>query len=108
MKKLTNKSWLPFSKFQKNKYGQIFIAGIHQNILGITASLGTTPQLFFMTDALLTNKKKNQQTSVTYKSFYYGMTKSIELEEWPSQAWAQKDSIYHALTESPEDLAPIH
>jgi hypothetical protein len=43
----------------------------------------------------------------TYKSFYYEMTQSVNLAEWPSQKWVQKYDEYYSITQAPEDLPPI-
>ena len=43
----------------------------------------------------------------TYKSFYYDMTKSVDLAQWPSSSWVDKFDEYYWITQAPEDLPPM-
>jgi len=89
---------------------------------GLAASMTTwmkSHELFVMEDALLAEDTPAAQKAMlqpffddglvptTYKSFYYEMTKSVDLAEWPSQTWVQKFDEYYNITQAPEDLPPI-
>ena len=43
----------------------------------------------------------------TYKSFYYDMTKSVDLNQWPSPVWVQRFDQFYDITQAPEDLPPL-
>ena len=107
---LASKEWHSFASFPKDdRFAQVFVAGIDQNLERVTNNLGPR-QIFVMEDALLASSSPQRRTPLvplTYKSAYYGMTKSISQSEWPSQVWVERDSIFYPLTAEPEELAPI-
>jgi len=110
---LDKKRWQPFSEFPKGEFGQVVVAGVDQNLGKVTESLGQGPQVFLMEDALFSAPGSSKPgigkkglVPLTYKSFYYGMTKSISLKEWPS-SWAERDSIFYPVMEAPEQLPPM-
>jgi nicotinamidase-related amidase len=97
---------------------QVVLAGIgtDQEITGLVENLGTTLDIFILEDGLISSGSQvsvldalytNGAVPLTYKSLYYGMTKSVDLNEWPSQAWVGRDPIYYPKTKAPEDLPPV-
>ena len=98
---------------------QLVFAGTDGDLAAALAAWMPSRELFVMEDALLAlgTPAELEQTlqpfyagglvPTTYKSFYYDMTKSVDLAEWPSQAWVQKFDEYYWITSAPEDLPPI-
>lgn len=98
---------------------QLFFAGTDQNLSPVLSSWMTSRDMYVMEDALLAAGAPQAQKDMlapfftdglvptTYKSFYYDMTKSVALEQWPSQEWVQKWEQYYWITQAPEDLPPM-
>jgi nicotinamidase-related amidase len=98
---------------------QIIVAGNDNGLQALVASHGKGRDLFIMEDALLSAGATGAQAGVldglytqgavplTYKAFYYGMTRSVSMQEWPSAAWVQRDAEYYPKTKAPEELPPI-
>jgi hypothetical protein len=88
----------------------LVIAGTDANLAALISSL-SSHELYVMEDALLAMGGTQDQAAgsvpITYKSFYYEMTRSVALEEWPSQKWVAKYDQYFWITQAPEDLPPI-
>lgn len=104
---------------QDSSVEQLVVAGTDGGLAAALAGALATRELFVMEDALIAQGTSAAQKAMlqpffdaglvptTYKSFYYDMTKSVDLDEWPSQAWVQRFDEYYAITEAPEDLPPI-
>jgi nicotinamidase-related amidase len=58
-------------------------------------------------DALLQSLEQDGAIPTTYKSFYYEMTRSVDVQEWPSQTWIDRYDEYYRITQAPEDLPPM-
>jgi nicotinamidase-related amidase len=98
---------------------QLFFAGTDQELSPALTSWTSSRELYVMEDALLAMGTPAAQKEMlapffgdglvptTYKSFYYDMTKSVALEQWPSQTWVQKWEQYYWITAAPEDLPPM-
>jgi len=98
---------------------QLVVAGTDGGVADVLSSLGASHQLFLMEDALLSLGTAADQKATlasffeaglvptTYKSFYYGMTRSVDPGQWPSQTWVQRFEPYYDLTLAPEDLPPM-
>ncbi len=98
---------------------QLVVAGTDGGLAGAMPGWQSSHQLFVMEDALLSLGTPAAQKDMlkpffdqglvptTYKSFYYDMTKSVNVAEWPSQQWIQKYDEYYQITQAPEDLPPI-
>jgi len=98
---------------------QIVIAGTDAGLAGLVQGLAKARDVFLVEDALLSSGAGDQPSTlealyndasavpITYKSLYYGMTKSISLAEWPSKSWVDKDPVYYPKTRAPEDLPPM-
>lgn len=105
---------------QDGSVTQLVVAGTDGG--GLAAAMSSWMQahdLFVMEDALFARSGLAAQKDmlkpyfakglvpITYKTFYYDMTRSTDLAEWPSQEWVQKYDEYYWITEAPEDLPPI-
>lgn len=94
----------------------LVIAGTDENLAALLSSL-TAHELYIMEDALFAMTGPPEpllapfyaagSVPITYKSFYYEMTRSVALEEWPSPQWVAKYDEYYWITQAPEDLPPI-
>jgi nicotinamidase-related amidase len=117
---LIKKQVQPFEKLTANaSVEQVVIAGTDRDVAGLAAAHGKTHDVFLLEDALLAFEKAADQAAllealykagavpITYKSLYYGMTKSVDLKEWPSQSWVERDPEYYPKTRAPEDLPPM-
>lgn len=118
---LITKQIRPVAELTQHSNGgiqQVVLAGTgtDQQISGLVDSLGKSLDIFIMEDGLISSGPQisvldalyeNGAVPLTYKSLYYGMTKSVDLNEWPSQAWVDKDPIYYEKTKAPEDLPPV-
>jgi nicotinamidase-related amidase len=90
---------------------QVVIAGTAQGLAPLIA--GQSREVFLLEDGLLGTSLNALEPDVqrgavplTYKTFYYEMTRSVSLSEWPSD-WVARDSEYYQKTQAPEDLPPI-
>ena len=95
---------------------QLVFAGTDAGLPTSLSSWMTSRELFVMVDALVALGAPAAQKDMlkpffdggivptTYKSFYYDMTRSVDLAQWPSQKWVQKYDEYYAITQAPEDL----
>jgi len=98
---------------------QLIFAGTDGSLSALLSTWQTSHDLFVMEDALLTLGTATEQRTrlqpffarglvpTTYKTFYYDMTKSVDLAEWPSPTWVQRFDEYYWITQAPEDLPPI-
>jgi nicotinamidase-related amidase len=98
---------------------QLVVAGTDGSLAGAMPGWMASHKLFVMEDALLSLGTPAAQKEAlqpffdqglvptTYKSFYYDMTKSVDLAQWPSPVWVQKYDEYYQITQAPEDLPPI-
>jgi nicotinamidase-related amidase len=98
---------------------QLFFAGTDANLASALEGWLGQRELYVMEDALLATSSPRALKDTlapffdqglvptTYKSFYYDMTKSVALEQWPSQEWVQKWEEYYWITQAPEDLPPM-
>jgi nicotinamidase-related amidase len=104
---------------QDSAVKQLVFAGTDGGLADSMSAGMSSRELFVMEDALLVLGTPAAQKEMlepffadglvptTYKSFYYDMTKSVDLAEWPSQQWVQKFDEYYWITQAPEDLPPI-
>jgi nicotinamidase-related amidase len=84
---------------------QVLVAGFGKD-LGQMAGIFKQREVFFMEDSLLVkNSFQHPFVPMTYKSYYYGMIKSIDPNEWPSQRWVDRDEDYFELLTAPEELS---
>src|SRR5262249_4885782 len=95
---------------------QLIFAGTDASLADLMSAQKATHELFVMEDALLAKTSADAQKQMlqpffddglvptTYKSFYYEMTHSVSLDEWPSQDWVQKYDQFFWITSAPEDL----
>ena len=111
---LNKKKWLSFKNFPRAQFAQVVVAGLDQGLDQVVIALGKSRQVFIMEDALLSAPSianlaggKNGLVPLTYKSFFYGMIKSITWQEWPSKAWGDRSFTFYPLTEAPEKLDAI-
>jgi nicotinamidase-related amidase len=98
---------------------QLVFAGTDAGIADAIGAWMGSRDIFVMEDALLALDSPSAQQQMlkplfdaglvptTYKSFYYDMTKSVDLAEWPSQDWVARFDEYYWITAAPEDLPPI-
>jgi nicotinamidase-related amidase len=98
---------------------QLVFAGTDGGLADSMSAWMASRQLFVMEDALLALGTPAAQKEMlqpffdeglvptTYKSFYYDMTKSVDLAEWPSQQWVERFDEFYWITQAPEDLPPI-
>ncbi|MEZ4444030.1 MAG: isochorismatase family protein [Polyangiaceae bacterium] len=98
---------------------QLVFAGTDGDLPALLQSYVASHDLFVMEDALLASDTAAAQSAalqpffdqgmvpLTYKTFYYDMTKSVSLSEWPSQSWVDKYDEFYWITQAPEDLPPI-
>lgn len=98
---------------------QLVVAGTDGDVAGTIGPWLGARELFVMEDALLTQGSAAQQSTAlaplfdaglvptTYKTFYYEMTRSVDLDEWPSEDWVARLDEYWDITQAPEDLPPI-
>lgn len=114
---LITKPIQPLSGLVQSPVTQLVFAGTDKNLPTLISSYGASRDVFLLEDGLLAVGPAAQSTSLeqhyqagavplTYKSMYYGMTKSVDLAEWP-KAWADRDPIYYPKTQAPEALPPI-
>jgi nicotinamidase-related amidase len=108
----------PVSQIASDPVSQLVVAGT-DGALGAALDGLAGHELFVLEDALLALGTDAEQESMlapyfaaglvptTYKSFYYDMTKSVSLDEWPSQQWVRRFDPYYWLTQAPEDLPPM-
>ena len=91
------------------------IAGTDMGLANLVGNLAATHDIFLMEDGLLNAATgataletlyQGGSVPITYKSFYYGMTKSVDLKQWPPD-WVAKDAVYYPKTKAPESLPPI-
>jgi nicotinamidase-related amidase len=110
----------PISEMGKDIFvKQLVLAGTDGGLTDVMSYWIKSRALFVMEDALLALGTPAAQKEMldpffqeglvpmTYKTFYYDMTKSVSLSEWPSQQWVKKHDEYYWITEAPEDLPPI-
>lgn len=98
---------------------QLVLAGSDASLSSLIASHGAGRDVFLLDDGLLASGAPSGQAAaleqlyqagavpLTYKSLYYGMTRSVDLGEWP-RAWVERDPIYYPKTKAPESLPPIN
>lgn len=90
---------------------QVVIAGTTQGLAALVA--GQSREVFLVEDGLLGTslgalepQVQGGAVPITYKTFYYEMTRSVDLSEWPPD-WVARDPEYYQKTQAPEDLPPI-
>jgi hypothetical protein len=84
---------------------QLVFAGTDGGLATALAVHASSHEIFLMEDALLGQTITDTAiVPTTYKAFYYDMTKSVDLGQWPSQEWVQKFDEYYWITQAPEDL----
>jgi nicotinamidase-related amidase len=100
--------------------GQLVFAGADTDVAARIQAWASSHDLFVMEDALLTTGSLLAQAEAlaplfaqgvvptTYKTFYYEMTVSVDLSEWPAASWVDKYDEYYWITQAPEALPPIH
>jgi len=108
----------PAAELGQSSALQLVLAGSDASLPSLIASHGAGREVFLLEDGLLASGDAANQAAqleqlyqagavpLTYKSLYYGMTKSVDLGEWP-KAWADRDPIYYPKTKAPESLPPI-
>ncbi len=91
---------------------QVVIAGTAQGLAALVD--GQSREVFLVEDGLLGTslgalepEVQRGAVPITYKTFYYEMTRSVNLSEWPSPDWVARDPEYYNKTQAPEDLPPI-
>ncbi|MEQ9497843.1 MAG: isochorismatase family protein [Deltaproteobacteria bacterium] len=102
---------LPIASLASADVEQVAIAGTD---VGLDALDTFGRERFLVEDALLSPRDDPENawteqyaagaTPITYKSLYYGLVRSVELDEWPSPRWIARDPIYYPRTRAPEDL----
>jgi nicotinamidase-related amidase len=108
----------PISQIDQNaQLQQLVFAGTDTNLASVIGNWMGSKQAFVMEDAVLSQGPQPKEllaslyegglVPTTYKAFYYDMTKSVSLAEWPSQSWVQKFDQYYYITQAPEDLPPM-
>ena len=113
---LITKQIRPAAELDQSAALQIVLAGSDTSLGSLIASHGAGRDLFLLEDGLLASGTgqaaaleqlyQGGAVPLTYKSLYYGMTKSVDLGEWP-KAWVDRDPIYYPKTNAPESLPPI-
>lgn len=113
---LITKPIQPLSGLAQSPVTQLVFAGTDKDLPTLLGSYGASRDVFLLADGLLASAagqpaalEQHYQAGavpLTYKSMYYGMTKSVDLGEWP-KAWADRDPIYYPKTQAPEALPPI-
>ena len=119
LKGLVSKPVMPLASLATNAaVKQVVLAGTDQDLIARVNGLRPTHDVFIMEDGLLATGAIDQATALeglyqsgvavptTYKSFYYEMTRSIDLQQWP-KAWVERYDEYYNKTSAPEDLPPI-
>jgi hypothetical protein len=98
---------------------QLVFAGTDGGLANALSARMASHTLFVMEDALLALGTPAAQKTMlqpfydgglvptTYKGFYYDMTKSVDVSEWPSPVWIQNYDQYYWETQAPEDLPPM-
>jgi nicotinamidase-related amidase len=104
---------------QDEGIGQLVIAGTDAGLAGALSGWIGGYTLFVMEDGLLSPSTPAALTEalepffdaglvpITYKSFYYEMTRSVDLGQWPSTSWVSRFDEYFDITQAPEDLPPM-
>lgn len=104
---------------QDSSVTQLVFAGADGAVAGSMSTWLQSKDVFVMEDALLAEGSADAQKTLlqplfdqglvptTYKSFYYDMTKSVDLSQWPSQSWLDNFDKYYNMTQAPEDLPPM-
>jgi hypothetical protein len=85
------------------------IAGTHAELPVLLSSLALDRQLFLLEDALLspTEPVTGTALSLTFKSFFYDMKKSVAREEWPSKRWVKRSEVFAEHMCPPEKLPSL-
>ncbi len=98
---------------------QLVFAGTDGGLPSAISSRMDSHETFVVEDALFSLAAPGAQAQMlaplfadglvptTYKSFYYEMTQSVEVSQWPSQSWIAKFDEYYWITQAPEDLPPM-
>ncbi len=97
---------------------QLVVAGGDQQLTALVGAQRPTHEVFVMEDALLSVTGADQSATLeplyqagavplTYKTFYYEMTRSIDPQQWPSPSWLTSYTEYYNKTKAPEDLPPM-
>jgi hypothetical protein len=104
---------------QDRSVTQLVFSGTDGGLAEAMSAWSQSHQLYVMEDALLSLGTPSAQKEMlqpffeqglvptTYKSFYYDMTRSVDVAEWPSPERIQKYDEYYWLTQAPEDLPPM-
>jgi nicotinamidase-related amidase len=115
---LITKQIQPVAELAQSAVAQVVIAGSGAGLASLVSSQGASRDVFLLEDGLLASGAAAAHDAaleqlytggavpLTYKALYYGMTKSVDLSEWPA-AWQARDPIYYPKTKAPEDLPPI-
>jgi len=96
---------------------QVVVAGTDDGLLTMLEGLAHE-EIFLMTDALVATSDASALTALvdarvthgdvplTYKTFFYEMTETVNFEDWPAD-WIARDAVYYPITVAPESLPPI-
>lgn len=94
---------LPLSRLGSES--QVFVAGTAPGLDATFASL-KGKQTFLLEDATL-GAGAGRALPITYKSLYYGLIRSVSMQEWPLRRWAERDERFFPMLEELEGLKPI-
>jgi nicotinamidase-related amidase len=104
---IKRKNWHPYSELRNQNYAQIVVAGSFDHADAIYRDFGSR-QIFAMKDSLIGRAPNTSgPVPLTYKMFFYEMTRSVISREWPSRKWVRNDSTFEPLMLPPQWLPPI-
>lgn len=96
---------------------QVVVAGTDDGLLPMLEGL-PHDEIFLMADALVAAsdaaalaalvdaRVTHGDVPLTYKTFFYEMTETVNFEDWPAD-WIARDAVYYPITVAPESLPPI-